>query len=90
MNNKISNQKTEVPQTNEMNDKDYITTILSIEKEIVKNYATAMTEASNDELCNDFHDMFDDVSDDLPALGYIDCKICGMESSVIYDRLNLG
>lgn len=63
MNNKISNQKTEVPQTNEMNDKDYITTILSIEKEIVKNYAIAMTEASNDDLCNDFHDMFDDVSE---------------------------
>ena len=61
--NKISNKKTEVPQTNEMNDKDYITTILSIEKEIVKNYAIAMTEASNDELCNDFHDMFDDVSE---------------------------
>lgn len=61
MNNKISNPKTEVPNTNQMNDKDYITTILSMEKQVVKNYAVAMTEASNNDLYNDYHDMFDDV-----------------------------
>lgn len=62
-NNKISNPKTEVPQTPEMNDKDYMNTILAIEKCLVKDYAVAMTEASNDELYNDYHDMFDDISD---------------------------
>lgn len=63
MNNKISNPKTEVPNTTEMNDKDYITTILGMEKQIVKDYAVAMTEASNDDLYNDYHDMFDDASE---------------------------
>lgn len=63
MNNKISNPKTEVPNTTEMNNKDYITTILGMEKQIVKDYAVAMTEASNDDLYNDYHDMFDDASE---------------------------
>lgn len=30
-----------------------------------------------------------DVSDKTGAYGYIDCKYCGTESSVIYDRLNI-
>lgn len=30
-----------------------------------------------------------DVSSESGAFGYIDCKFCGMESSVIYDRLNI-
>ena len=61
-NNKVSNPKTEVPQTNEMNDKDYITAMLSIEKSMLKNYAVSLTEASNDDLYNDYYDMFDDVA----------------------------
>ena len=52
MNNKISNQTTGVPKTNEMNDKDYITSVLAIEKYIVKDLAVAMTEASNNDLYN--------------------------------------
>lgn len=63
MNNKISNTKTEVPTTTQMNDKDYITTILTLEKSMVKNYAVALTEASNNELYNDYLDMFNDVSE---------------------------
>lgn len=63
VNNKISNPKTEVPETKEMNDKDYITTILSIEKAMVKDYAVALTEASNNDLYEDYCDMFNDVSD---------------------------
>lgn len=63
MNNKISNPKTEVPSTTTMNDKDYITTILTLEKAIVKDYAIALTEASNNELYNDYFDMFNDVSE---------------------------
>ena len=61
-NNKVSNPKTEVPQTNEMNDKDYITAMLLIEKSMLKNYAVSLTEASNDDLYNDYYDMFDDVA----------------------------
>ena len=53
MNNKISNPKTDVPNTSEMNDKDYITTMLSIEKAMAKDYAVALTEASNTDLYND-------------------------------------
>lgn len=63
VNNKISNPKTEVPETKEMNDKDYITTVLTIEKAMVKNYAVALTEASNNDLYEDYCDMFNDVSD---------------------------
>lgn len=62
MNNKISNPKTEVPETPNMNDKDYITTMLGIEKAMVKDYAVALTESSNNDLYNDYYDMFDDVS----------------------------
>ena len=61
-NNKISNQKTEVPSTPEMNDKDYITSMLEIEKAMVKNYAVALTEASNEDLYNDYYDLFDEAS----------------------------
>lgn len=63
MNNKISNEKTEVPQTPEMNDKDYLSAMLEIEKSIVKNYAVCLTEASNEDLYSDYRDMFDDASD---------------------------
>ena len=62
MNNKIENKKVEVPQTKKMNDKYYITTILTIEKAMVKDYATALTEASNNDLYNDYLEMFNDVS----------------------------
>lgn len=63
MNNKISNQKTQVPENSQMNDKDYLSSILEIEKAMVKNYAVCLTEASNEDLYNDYHDMFDDASD---------------------------
>ena len=61
MNNKIKNQKNEVPETLEMNDKDYITTMLTIEKGMVKDYAVALTEASNTDLYNDYYDMFNEI-----------------------------
>ena len=62
MNNKISNQKTQVPQTNAMNDKDYLSTILEIQKSMVKNLSVALTEASNNELYNDYYYMFDEIT----------------------------
>ena len=62
MNNKIKNEKVEVPKTKKMNDKDYMTTMLTIEKSMVKDYATALTEASNKDLYNDYLDMFNGIS----------------------------
>ena len=62
MNNKISNVKTEVPQTKEMNDKDYLASILSLEKAMVKDYAVSITEASNLSLYDSYYEMLGDVS----------------------------
>lgn len=61
MNNKIKNPKTEVLEALEMNDKDYITTMLTIEKGMVKDYVVALTEASNTDLYNDYYDMFNEI-----------------------------
>lgn len=61
MNNKIGNKKKEVPNIKEMNEKDYITTILSLEKALAKNYVVALTEASNNDLYNDYLDMFNNI-----------------------------
>jgi len=58
-NNKICNPKTEVSTGISFNDKDYINTLLSCLKEMVKNYAYAMTEASNQNLYNSYKSMFD-------------------------------
>lgn len=60
--NMICNSKTEVPSGKVLNDKDYINCLLSSLKEIVKNYATALTEASNENLYNSYKSMFDNYS----------------------------
>ena len=57
-NNKISNPKTEVPTGMELNEKDYITCLLTTLKDMVKNYAIAMTEASNKFLFETYRDIF--------------------------------
>ena len=46
-----------------MNDKDYLNSLLSCLKEMTKNFATAMTEASNDHLYEKYEEMFEDVSE---------------------------
>ena len=46
MNNEIKNPKTEVPTGLNLNDKDYLNELLSTLKEMCKNYALVMTEAS--------------------------------------------
>ena len=61
-NNKISNPKTKVPAGINMNDKDYLTCLLTILKEMSKNYSTAMTEASNEHLYKSYHSIFNEVS----------------------------
>lgn len=62
MNNSISNPKTEVPKGTSINDKDYMNSLLGTLKEMVKNYAVALTEASNENLYNEFKTMFDEYS----------------------------
>lgn len=61
-NNKIANPKTETPTGITMNDKDYLTCLVSALKEMEKNYATAMTEASNESLYKSFHSTFTELS----------------------------
>lgn len=61
MNNQISNPKTEVPQGISMNDKDYITSLLTCLKEMSKNYTTALTEASNESLFNSYSSIYQEI-----------------------------
>ena len=61
-NNKISNPKTEVPSGIEMNEKDYLTCLLGILKELEKNYAIALTEASNEHLYQSYFNTFKEIS----------------------------
>lgn len=61
-NNKVSNPKTNVPTGINMNDKDYLTCLLTVLKEMSKNYSTAMTEASNEHLYKSYHSIFNEVS----------------------------
>ncbi len=58
-NNKISNPKTEVPTTIEMNDLNYLTDILESVKNMVNNYSYALNEASNESLYNRLKAIFD-------------------------------
>ena len=56
-NNQISNPKVEVPTGKTLNDKDYLNCLLSSLKEMTKNYAIALTEASNEALYNEYLNM---------------------------------
>lgn len=55
---KIQNKKTETSQTIALNDKDYLNRLLAGLKELIKGYATAMSEASNDYLYNIYLESF--------------------------------
>ncbi len=61
MNQKIENPKTEVPQSIEMNDKDYLNTILEIEKNMSVNMTIALNEASNETLFEELYQIFDKI-----------------------------
>lgn len=61
-NNKVCNQKTEVPKGMQLNDKDYLGDLLSCLKDMEKNYVIGMTEASNETLYNKFHNMFETLA----------------------------
>ena len=62
MNNSISNPKTEVPKGTSINDKDYMNSLLGTLKEMVKNYAVALTEVSNETLYKEFKNMFNEYT----------------------------
>ena len=59
---KIQNKVVEVPNGIELNEKDYCVCLLSTLKEMEKNYAIAMTEASNEWLYDIYKKTFIDLS----------------------------
>ena len=61
--NQISNPKVEVPTGMELNDKDYISDLLSCLKAMVKDYMVALTEASNEKLYQQYKGMLDHLSE---------------------------
>lgn len=63
MNNQISNPKVEVPTGISLNEKDYITCLVTTLKEMSKGYVTAMTEASNESLFNVYKEILEKVSE---------------------------
>jgi len=60
-NNQISNPKTEVPTGIKENDKDYLNSALSLLKEMEKNFAIILTEASNETLFGKYEEMFNEI-----------------------------
>ena len=61
MNNIIKNKKEEVSNGIELNDKDYLNSINSTLKEMVKNYSVVLTEASNENLFKLYKKIFDNI-----------------------------
>lgn len=62
MNSNINNKKTEVPTGISLNDKDYLTNLLTLLKDMEKNLAIALTESSNENLYKEYKKMFDEYS----------------------------
>lgn len=60
-NEKVSNPKTETPQTLEMNERDYLNDLLETEKNMSVNLTIALNEASNEELYNKIKDIYEKV-----------------------------
>lgn len=60
--NKICNSKVEVPNGIALNDKDYMTSLLTTLKDMEKNYTVSLTEASNSELYDKYLEMFNKIS----------------------------
>ncbi len=57
-NNQIKNPKVETSKGVNLNEKDYLNSLLSCLKEMVKNYAISLTEASNETLYEEYKNMF--------------------------------
>ncbi len=63
MNKEIKNPKKEVSSGKEMNDRDYLNSILELEKNMSNNYSIALNEASNDYLYEDYFTLLEDTKD---------------------------
>ena len=61
-NNQVCNPKVETPKGMALNDKDYLDSLLSTLKQLVKNYAVSLTEASCEELYSEYKEMFNAYS----------------------------
>lgn len=61
--NKIENPKTPCKEGLEMNDKDYLNSILELEKDLSNNTAIALDEASNGDLYEEFFTILEDLKD---------------------------
>ena len=62
-NNKIQNPKTEVQETIEMNDENYLNDILETEKNMSVNMTYALNEASNETLFNEIDELFTQIKE---------------------------
>lgn len=61
MNNIIQNKKVVVPIGIDLNDKDYLNSMNSLLKEMIKNYAVILTEVSNKYLLKEYKKIFDNL-----------------------------
>ena len=68
-NSKVCCDETKVDATIELNDRDYINDILYNEKSLLNNTATALTEASNEDLQEDIFEIFSTI-DSIQAETY--------------------
>lgn len=59
----IKNDEQQVPKTREMSDCDYLNDLLSTTKSIANNYSIVISEASNDDLYNEYIKLFKDTQD---------------------------
>lgn len=62
-NKKVCCEETKVENTIDLNDRDYLNDILYNEKMITVNTATALTEASNEDIEKEFQNIFNTVKD---------------------------
>lgn len=63
MSNEIKNSKKEIKEGIEMNDCDYLNSVLTLEKNMSNDYSIALNEASNDYLYEDFFTLLEDSKD---------------------------
>lgn len=60
---KIENPKTEVPETKELNDRDYLNSILESLKNMSDNFSVALNECSNEAMYKEVFTMFQNTKD---------------------------
>lgn len=60
---KIQNPKTQVPESSQMSDRDFINDILTTEKHMTGSYSTALNEASHESLYKDLNQIFNETQD---------------------------